>query len=96
MTLSGCRTGRSGAVDYRAYLVRFSMSGVYKIKSESMYGLLKITFELQPSLSASSIPQKWDEQTEGAKYTATIAGSGALPHRRFPMIGDVTGASITV
>ena len=34
-----------------------SMSGVYKIKSESMYGLSKITFELQPSLSASSIPQ---------------------------------------
>lgn len=30
-----------------------SMSGVYKIKSESMYGLSKITFELQPSLSAS-------------------------------------------
>ena len=29
-----------------------SMSGVYKIKSESMYGLSKITFELQPSLSA--------------------------------------------
>ena len=38
-----------------------SMSGVYKIKSESMYGLSKITFELQPSLSAESIPQKWDE-----------------------------------
>ena len=35
-----------------------SMGGVYKIKSESMYGLSKITFELQPSLSASSIPQK--------------------------------------
>lgn len=38
-----------------------SMSGVYKIKSESMYGLSKITFELQPSLRASVIPQKWDE-----------------------------------
>ena len=38
-----------------------SMSGVYKIKSESMYGISKITFELQPSLAASSIPQKWDE-----------------------------------
>lgn len=38
-----------------------SMSGVYKIKSESMYGLSKITFELQPSLSADVIPQKWDE-----------------------------------
>ena len=38
-----------------------SMNGVYKIKSESMYGLSKITFELQPSLAAESIPQKWDE-----------------------------------
>ncbi len=38
-----------------------SMSGVYKIKSESMYGLSKITFELQPSLAAATIPQKWDE-----------------------------------
>ncbi|MEG1837718.1 MAG: efflux RND transporter permease subunit [Bacteroidaceae bacterium] len=38
-----------------------SMSGVHKIKSESMYGISKITFELQPSLSASDIPQKWDE-----------------------------------
>ena len=37
-----------------------SMSGVYKIKSESMYGLSKITFELQPSLAANSIPQKWE------------------------------------
>lgn len=37
------------------------MSGVYKIKSESMYGISKITFELLPSLPASSIPQKWDE-----------------------------------
>ena len=30
-----------------------SMSGVYKIKSESMYGISKITFELLPSLPAS-------------------------------------------
>ena len=30
-----------------------SMSGVYKIKSESMYGLSKITFELQPSFPQS-------------------------------------------
>lgn len=38
-----------------------SMGGVYKIKSESMYGVSKITFELQPGLRASVIPQKWDE-----------------------------------
>ena len=51
-----------------------SMSGVYKIKSESMYGLSKITFELQPSLSAASIPQKWDELPEGSQHTAPTSG----------------------
>ena len=35
-----------------------SMNGVYKIKSESMYGMSKITFELLPSLGADEIPQK--------------------------------------
>lgn len=51
-----------------------SMSGVYKIKSESMYGLSKITFELQPSLSASSIPQKWDElRRKVTQYTTAVA-----------------------
>ena len=44
-----------------------SMSGVYKIKSESMYGLSKITFELQPSLSASSIPR--NGMSYDAKYS---------------------------
>ncbi len=38
-----------------------SMNNVYKIKSESSYGMSKITFELEPSLPASTIPQKWDE-----------------------------------
>lgn len=38
-----------------------SMSGVHKIKSESMYGISKINFELRPNLPASVIPQKWDE-----------------------------------
>ena len=33
-----------------------SMNGVYKIKSESMYGVSKVTFELLPSLSAEIIP----------------------------------------
>ena len=38
-----------------------SLSGVYKIKSESMYGMSKVNVEFLPSLRASSIPQKWDE-----------------------------------
>ena len=66
-----------------------SMSGVYKIKSESMYGLSKITFELQPSLSAESIPQKWDElrrkvlNIQPQLPAGANAGvyAGARPHR---------------
>lgn len=59
-----------------------SMSGVYKIKSESMYGLSKITFELQPSLAANSIPQKWDElRRKGAQYTTPVAKWRIYPDR---------------
>ena len=49
-----------------------SMSGVYKIKSESMYGLSKITFELQPSLSASSIPQYTTAVAEWCIYADCV------------------------
>ena len=73
-----------------------SMSGVYKIKSESMYGLSKITFELQPSLSASSIPQKWDELRRKVLLIYSHSCRAVLPHRRFPMISATCSVSITV
>lgn len=38
-----------------------SLAGVYKIKSDSYFGLSKITVELDPSTSPDVIPQKWDE-----------------------------------
>ena len=38
-----------------------SMRNVYKIKSESQFGLSKIDVELVPSLPPSIIPQMWDE-----------------------------------
>ncbi|MBQ4280095.1 MAG: efflux RND transporter permease subunit [Rikenellaceae bacterium] len=38
-----------------------SMSEVYQIKSESRYGMSKITIELEPTISPKRMPVKWDE-----------------------------------
>ncbi|MBE9487614.1 MAG: efflux RND transporter permease subunit [Bacteroidetes bacterium] len=38
-----------------------TLEGVYKIKSESYYGLSKINVEIEPSTSPDAIPQRWDE-----------------------------------
>lgn len=72
-----------------------SMSGVYKIKSESMYGLSKITFELQPSLSASSI-RKSGTSCDGKCSIYSHSCRAVLLHQRFPMISVTCSASITV
>ena len=37
-----------------------SLPNVYKIESQSFYGMSKISLELLPSLSSSDIPQMWD------------------------------------
>lgn len=68
-----------------------SMSGVYKIKSESMYGISKITFELQPSLSASSIPQKWDELRRKVLNIQPQLPNGASVPTVSDDFGDVFG-----
>ncbi len=68
-----------------------SMSGVYKIKSESMYGLSKITFELQPSLAASTIPQKWDELRRKVLNIQSQLPSGASTPTVSDDFGDVFG-----
>ena len=68
-----------------------SMSGVYKIKSESMYGLSKITFELQPSLSATSIPQKWDELRRKVLNIQPQLPAGASVPTVSDDFGDVFG-----
>ena len=68
-----------------------SMSGVYKIKSESMYGLSKITFELQPSLSAESIPQKWDELRRKVLNVQPRLPAGASAVTVADDFGDVYG-----
>ncbi|MEG1562724.1 MAG: efflux RND transporter permease subunit [Bacteroides sp.] len=68
-----------------------SMSGVYKIKSESMYGISKITFELLPSLSAASIPQKWDELRRKVLNIQPQLPSGASVPTVSDDFGDVFG-----
>ena len=68
-----------------------SMSGAYKIKSESMYGLSKITFELQPSLSAESIPQKWDELRRKVLNIQPQLPAGASVPTVSDDFGDVFG-----
>lgn len=68
-----------------------SMSGVYKIKSESMYGLSKITFELQPSLPANTIPQKWDELRRKVLNIQPQLPSGASIPTVSDDFGDVFG-----
>ena len=68
-----------------------SMSGVYKIKSESMYGLSKITFELQPSLPAEVIPQKWDELRRKVLNIQPQLPAGASVPTVSDDFGDVFG-----
>ena len=64
-----------------------SMNGVYKIKSESMYGVSKITFELLPSLSSDDIPQKWDELRRKVLNISPSLPAGAS----VPTVGDDFG-----
>ena len=68
-----------------------SMSGVYKINSESMYGISKITFELLPSLPASSIPQKWDELRRKVLNIQPQLPSGSSVPTVSDDFGDVFG-----
>lgn len=68
-----------------------SMSEVYKIKSESMYGISKITFELLPSLPASSIPQKWDELRRKVLNIQPQLPSGSSVPTVSDDFGDVFG-----
>ena len=56
-----------------------------------MYGLSKITFELQPSLSASSIPQKWDELRRKVLNIQPQLPSGSSVPTVSDDFGDVFG-----
>lgn len=68
-----------------------SMSGVRKIKSNSEYGLSKISFELEPSLPANSIPQKWDELRRKVLDIVPSLPEGASQPSISDDFGDVFG-----
>lgn len=68
-----------------------SMSGVDKIKSESMFGLSKITFELKPSIKASDVPQKWDELRRKVLNITPQLPSGVSTPQVSDDFGDVFG-----
>ena len=68
-----------------------SMRRVYKITSESYYGLSKIMVELDPATGAAEIPQLWDElRRKVLNIQSRLAGRGFARYRgrRF---GDVYG-----
>ena len=76
-----------------------SMSGVYKIKSESMYGLSKITFELQPSnCNRHSLPHPFRRSGTNCGVKCSIYSPNcpqALLYRPSRMILETFSASIT-
>lgn len=68
-----------------------SMRDVYKITSESYYGLSKILVELDPALSASEIPQHWDELRRKVLNVEPQLPAGASPVTVADDFGDVYG-----
>lgn len=68
-----------------------SMRGLYKITSESRYGLAKILVELDPGTPASEIPQMWDELRRKALDIRPKLPAGASDITVADDFGDVYG-----
>lgn len=68
-----------------------SLAGVYKIKSESYFGLSKITVELDPATNPAIIPQKWDELRRKTLNIQPRLPQGATPITVNDDYGDVFG-----
>lgn len=68
-----------------------SMAGVYKIKSESFFGMSKITVELKPSTPPGAIPGKWDELRRKVLNVQPKLPTGASPISVADDFGDVFG-----
>ncbi len=68
-----------------------SMAGVKTIKSESYFGLSKISVELFPSIPPQQIPQKWDELRRKTLNIQPQLPSGASQIRVNDDFGDVFG-----
>ena len=68
-----------------------SMADVYQIKSESYFGLSKITIELQPTIDPNYMPVKWDELRRKVANIQPKLPSGASAISVSDDFGDVFG-----
>lgn len=57
-----------------------SMTDVYQIKSESYFGLSKISIELQPTIDPDYMPVKWDELRRKVANIQPKLPSGGVYH----------------
>ncbi len=68
-----------------------SMSDVFQIKSESYFGMSKISIELQPTLAPDYMPVKWDELRRKVANIQPSLPSGASAINVSDDFGDVFG-----
>ncbi len=68
-----------------------AMSDVFQIKSESYFGMSKITIELQPTLAPDYMPVKWDELRRKVANIQPRLPSGASAISVNDDFGDVFG-----
>lgn len=68
-----------------------SMGNVYKVQSDSYYGMSKITIELLPSTPPHTIPQRWDELRRKVLNVQPNLPSGASEVIVNDDFGDVFG-----
>ena len=68
-----------------------SMSDVFQIKSESYFGMSKISIELQPTLAPDYMPVKWDELRRKVANIQPCLPSGASAINVSDDFGDVFG-----
>ena len=68
-----------------------AMSDVFQIKSESYFGMSKISIELQPTLSPEYMPVKWDELRRKVANIQPRLPSGASSISVSDDFGDVFG-----
>lgn len=67
------------------------MSDVLQIKSESYFGMSKISIELQPTLDPDNMPVKWDELRRKVANIEPRLPSGASSISVSDDFGDVFG-----